>query len=134
MHGCLLLILVILAAACQSTRPTSLPSSPTAPLSTVASPTQPANQTSAQLASGASLAAANCTCHSVAYTVKTLSKYSTGQGLFDKVSKTMPKGNPGSLSTQQYYDVVAYILSQTGLLKAGQVVDAQALGEIKISP
>lgn len=35
---------------------------------------------------------------------------------------------------QQYYDVVAYILSQAGLLKPDQIVDSQNLAAIKIGP
>ena len=134
MYLCLLFFLAILVNACQSAKPTSVPAAPTAPSSTAAPQTQPPGQAAAQLASGTALAAANCTCHTVAFAVKTLSKYNTGQGLFDKISKTMPKSNPGSLSTQQYYDVAAYILSQAGLLKPDQVADAQTLGGIKISP
>jgi len=36
--------------------------------------------------------------------------HGTAQGLFTYVSGQMPQNNPGSLTDQQYYDVVSYLL------------------------
>jgi len=45
----------------------------------------------------------------------------------------MPKGNPGSLSEHEYYDVTSYLLFQQDLLKAGQVVNADTASSITLS-
>jgi len=41
-----------------------------------------------------------------------LTKYATAQGLFTKVSMTMPANSPGILAQQEYLQVVAYLLLQ----------------------
>ncbi len=56
-----------------------------------------------------------------------LAKYNTAGGLYDKISTTMPATAPGSLSSQDYLSVTAYLLVQDGYvgndtqLTAGQL-------------
>ena len=45
-----------------------------------------------------------------------LSKYNTAQDLFDYISTTMPKSNPGSLSHQDYLNLVSFLLVQNDYL------------------
>ncbi len=61
-----------------------------------------------------------------------LAGYGTAQGLFDYVSATMPRDNPGGLSDQQYYDILSYLLFTQQLLEPGQVVDESTLAEISL--
>jgi mono/diheme cytochrome c family protein len=49
--------------------------------------------------------------------------YRNARRLFDFVSSSMPDDAPGSLATQQYYDVIAFLLSSNGWNAAGQTVD-----------
>lgn len=62
-----------------------------------------------------------------------LVKYDTAEGLFDSVSASMPRDNPGSLSKQQYYDIVSYLLFKQGLLEPGQTVDENTAGQLLLS-
>ena len=62
-----------------------------------------------------------------------LVKYGTAQKLFDYTRQNMPKGNPGSLSDQEYYDVTGYLLFQQGLLEPDQVVSAATASGITLS-
>lgn len=58
----------------------------------------------------------------------------TAGDLFDTIRKTMPADDPGNLSTRQYADIVAYILSGNEF-PAGQKElerDAAAMNEIRI--
>lgn len=132
----LALILIVVTAACGGTAPTATPQ-PTA----AAQPTTPASQMPQQQASGKALYGQHCSpCHGAALTggagpalsATGLSKYGTAQGLFDKVSKTMPRNNPASLTTQQYYDLVDYLLVAQGLLKPDQTVNADTLATISL--
>ena len=62
-----------------------------------------------------------------------LAKYATAQGLFDYVAATMPKGNPGGLSEQEYYDIISYLLFKQELLEPGQAVDENTAGDVLLS-
>lgn len=46
--------------------------------------------------------------------------YQTAQGLFDYVSRVMPFDDPGSLSDEEYWDVVAFLLNEQDLLDEGE--------------
>ena len=59
----------------------------------------------------------------------------TARDLFERMAETMPEDNPGSLTDQQYVDVVAYVLSlneypagQVELEPAGEVLARVPLG------
>ena len=61
-------------------------------------------------------------------TVESYWPYSTT--LFDYVKRAMPFNAPGSLSDDQVYAVVAYILAQSHIIAASDVVDARTLPTI----
>lgn len=62
-----------------------------------------------------------------------LIKYGTAQKLFDYIRQNMPRGNPGSLSDQGYYDMTGYLLFQQTLLEPDQVVSADTASSITLS-
>jgi mono/diheme cytochrome c family protein len=61
-----------------------------------------------------------------------LAKYETGQGLYKKISSSMPRGAGGSLSAAEYQQVTAYILLQNKLVAADTVLDDAALAALKL--
>lgn len=83
-----------------------------------------ASFTSAQAAAGAKTYAAKCAqCHGAklegvsAPALKGSSLSSTGQKtgeLFKFITEQMPAGNPGSLSKQEYVNLMAFILKENG--------------------
>jgi polar amino acid transport system substrate-binding protein len=83
-----------------------------------------ASFTSAQAAAGAKTYAAKCAqCHGAklegvsAPALKGSSLQSTGQNtgqLFKFITEQMPAGNPGSLSKQEYVNLIAFILKENG--------------------
>lgn len=52
--------------------------------------------------------------------------------LFDYTRKAMPQNAPGSLSDDQVYAVVAYVLSLNGLVESGAVMDSAALASVRM--
>jgi cytochrome c len=62
-----------------------------------------------------------------------LANYGTASQLYEYLRSAMPKGNAGSLSSQQYYDITGYLLSKQGLIAEGQVVDADSAPSIRLS-
>ena len=60
----------------------------------------------------------------------------TAGDLFTLVRKTMPSEDPGSLSSRQYSDLVAYILSANGFPAGSKELDREVapLNEIRIEP
>jgi mono/diheme cytochrome c family protein len=61
-----------------------------------------------------------------------LAKYNTGQGLYDFVKKAMPLTAPGSLTDQQYLQVVTYLLVKNNDVDANATVDQSTLGQIQL--
>ncbi len=59
-----------------------------------------------------------------------LSAYVSADKLVGFVSQAMPGNAPGSLGAQQYYDVVAFILDEVGLLPADQAVTPETAADI----
>jgi S-disulfanyl-L-cysteine oxidoreductase SoxD len=53
---------------------------------------------------------------------KRIASYQTTERLYDYVSRTMPFDNPGSLTEQQYWDAIAYLLDGNDLLPANTVL------------
>jgi S-disulfanyl-L-cysteine oxidoreductase SoxD len=51
-----------------------------------------------------------------------IASYQTTERLYDYVSRTMPFDAPGSLTEQQYWDAVAYLLDENELLPAETVL------------
>jgi S-disulfanyl-L-cysteine oxidoreductase SoxD len=52
--------------------------------------------------------------------------------LFDYTRRAMPFKNPGTLSNDQVYAVVAYLLTLDGIIDAKDVMDAQSLPQVKM--
>lgn len=52
--------------------------------------------------------------------------------LFDYVRRAMPPAKPSSLSADETYAVIAFLLAINGLLSADLVVDADLLGTLKM--
>lgn len=61
-------------------------------------------------------------------TVESYWPYSTT--LFDYVKRAMPFNAPGTLTDDQIYSVVAYILSEAKIIKATDVMNAQTLPKV----
>jgi mono/diheme cytochrome c family protein len=61
------------------------------------------------------------------------SKMSSSQ-LFEFISTQMPKDAPGSLSTQQYLDVLAFILSKNGYPAGDDALSRSSLDQVKLLP
>jgi S-disulfanyl-L-cysteine oxidoreductase SoxD len=63
--------------------------------------------------------------------VKTVESYwPYATTLFDYVKRAMPFTAPGSLTNDQVYSVVAYILSEAKIIKASEKMDAQTLPKV----
>jgi mono/diheme cytochrome c family protein len=52
--------------------------------------------------------------------------------LFDYIKRAMPFSSPGSLSDNEVYSVVAYILSQAKIIKPTDVMDASSLPKVEM--
>ena len=52
--------------------------------------------------------------------------------LFDYVKRAMPFNAPGSLSDDQVYAVVAYILAQDKVIASGETIDAASLPKVRM--
>ena len=65
--------------------------------------------------------------------VKTVESYwPYATTLFDYVKRAMPFNSPGSLTNDQVYSVVAYILSQGKIINASETIDAKSLPKVKM--
>ncbi len=63
-------------------------------------------------------------------TVESYWPYSTT--LFDYVKRAMPFSSPGSLTDDQVYSVVAYVLSQAHIIKPAETMNARTLPRVKM--
>jgi mono/diheme cytochrome c family protein len=50
-----------------------------------------------------------------------LSKYNTAQGLFNFMSSAMPLDAPGTLTHEQYLELLSYILVNNGVMQSGDM-------------
>lgn len=86
-----------------------------------------------QVAAGQDVYAASCAqCHgengeggtgpTVIGGSKRIASYQDSKRLYDYVSSTMPFDDPGSLSPEQYWNVIAYLLDANELLPADEVL------------
>jgi mono/diheme cytochrome c family protein len=62
------------------------------------------------------------------------SSYTTTSALFTLISTQMPVNNPGSLSKQQYTQVLAFILAKNGYPSGSAPLDAAHLDEVALLP
>jgi mono/diheme cytochrome c family protein len=128
----------------QSTTPAT--TSTSTPSSTLTSTTQTvATSVTFQslAATGQSVYSSNCsTCHgnngqganapALWGSGASLSKFKTATGLLGFISNTMPMNSPGSLSHQQYLDVLAYILTQDNQASPDTVFNESQLSGIAL--
>jgi len=61
-----------------------------------------------------------------------LSKYQNAKGLLDFISTAMPLNAPGSLSHQEYLQVLAYLLVQNNLVLSTAVFNESTLTNITL--
>ena len=121
-----------------------------APQAAVAQATKPALYTDAQAQAGAAIYSQSCAaCHgpqlegvaAPALKGSAFGDMATAQGmtadqLLDVITNTMPQSDPGSLKTDEYNAVTAYVLQQNGY-PAGTVAltkDAAGLKGAKVTP
>ena len=63
--------------------------------------------------------------------VKTVESYwAYATTLFDYVKRAMPFNAPGSLSDDDVYSVVAYVLSEAKIIQANEIMDAKSLPKV----
>ncbi len=104
----------------------------TAEFIALAEPTPPPGQS--QLEAGEKAFARYCRgCHGGGYAESTIARYRSADRLFAFLRDAMPPGNPGQVSEQGHYDIVAYILDQFGFLEEGQVVNADTAASVTFS-
>ena len=138
--GALLLIACSPVNPSPTAGPTPVPpASPTA----VAAPT-PAGPTADSLgAAGKAVFAENCArCHGDQGEGVTapanigpnahLDKFSTGKGLYDYISTTMPQDRPATLSPETYLQVVSFLLLQNGFVQPNTLLSADTLATVRL--
>lgn len=64
----------------------------------------------------------------------TLSDFRTAAQLYNFVSTRMPYQVPGTLSRDDYWNLVAYLLRQNGILPDGALLSADNAGSIELHP
>ena len=65
--------------------------------------------------------------------VKTIGNYwPYATTLYDYIHRAMPFAAPGSLTPDETYGVVAFLLSENGIIPAATVIDARSLPTIKM--
>lgn len=90
----------------------------------------------AQVTNGEEVYTTHCAeCHEPGGTApvldaSTLAAYGSARELFEYTRRTMPPVAPGSLSDQQYWDVVAYLLAAEALLPGDALVGPETADEI----
>ena len=62
-----------------------------------------------------------------------LSDYATAQGLSTFINQNMPLGAAGSLSQQQYQEVLAFLLVQNSLVSSGAAFNPSQLGSVSLT-
>jgi len=151
------LILALFVSACALPTATPLPASTPAPTPTptqsappnraaiAISPTPTATDPAAGLLaeSGKNIFVKYCSkCHGekgeglFAPTVigrgSNLGKYSSARGLMDYITVVMPYDAPGSLTQQEYLQVLSFLLIQNGLIKPETVISSNQLQQIQL--
>lgn len=63
-----------------------------------------------------------------------LKRFADGQMMYDYIHKSMPFNAPGSLTTDQYLQLTAFLLEQNNLLAEDSRLDLAALRQIAVRP
>ncbi len=133
----LLLVALLIVVACGAPAPTATPtpeptSTPLPPPTAAPPPTEP--PAAVQATAGEKAFNNYCGgCHSAGFAKSLLARYRTAKGLVDYISVAMPPGNPDVLTDERRYDIVSYLLSEQGLIEAGQVVNAETAESIALA-
>ncbi len=61
-----------------------------------------------------------------------LNSYGDAQKLFEKISTTMPPSAPGSLSQEEYINVLAFLLVEDDLVQPDATISPDALSGIEV--
>jgi len=91
-----------------------------------------------QVAQGKRLYEQNCaSCHQQGgigpeLTALVLSNYRTADRLFRYVSRAMPYNAPGSLDEQTYWDILAFLLAENGMLPEGVVLGPETAPQVEL--
>ncbi len=64
----------------------------------------------------------------------TLKRFADAQMMYDYIHKSMPFNAPGSLTTEQYLQLTAFLLEQNNLLAEGSQLDVATLRQIAVRP
>ncbi len=64
----------------------------------------------------------------------TLTRFATARNMFDFMRTAMPFNQPGSLSQEQYLQVLAYLLEQNHIVAEGVQLDPDSLQKIILRP
>ncbi len=59
-------------------------------------------------------------------------KYTTAQGLLNFVDAAMPLDAPGSLSHQEYLQLLSFLLTQNDDVSAGETFNEQGLAGVQL--
>lgn len=149
-----LILLVALVIGCGGPAATPTPVPPTqAPQATDPPPTQPpqatqppSSPTAGELAElGSDVYAASCAgCHgdsgqgvrapAVVGSGFRAARYGNAQALLDKISSTMPAGSPGSLSAEEYLQILAWLLVGNGYVQATDPLAEAQLAQVPLAP
>jgi len=92
-----------------------------------------------QVARGRALFGQHCaTCHipggiGPELTPDTLAPMGTARGLFDFVRAAMPQNAPGSLKEQEYWDILAHVLSVAGIASPGVPLGPETADSVRLA-
>jgi len=136
------LVLALSTGACTTATPQPAPAPAPAPSP---SPTPPASSqvTAGQLADQGRTVFANCAgCHgqngeglrapAIIGSNAQLAKYSDAKQLFTYINTTMPTNAPGSLSQEQYLQVLSYLLLQNKFVSAETAINSDQLDSVQL--
>lgn len=62
-----------------------------------------------------------------------LARFPTAENLYGYIHATMPFQNPGSLTDEEYYQIIAFLLRQNGTIDGGMEVSASNAAQIVVS-
>lgn len=63
-----------------------------------------------------------------------LASMGTARALFNFIRTAMPQNAPGSLTDQEYWDILAHMLAETGLLPAGIRPGPETADTLRLAP
>lgn len=67
-------------------------------------------------------------------TREVLAGMGTARALFNFIRTAMPQNAPGSLTDQEYWDILAHMLAETGLLPAGIRPGPETADTLRLAP